>query len=158
MTDRLARVRREFLGINRRNHAYLFGYNPRTHYRLVDDKRATKEVLATHGVPTPALLDFVDAGWQLDGLAARLRARDEFVLKPARGTGGAGILVIVGRDGETFRKASGTAVGWRTLAAHSSDVIAGTFSVGSREDALLVEDLVVSEPVLGALSYRGSRS
>jgi len=155
VTGRLARVRREFLGINRRNHAYLFGYNPRTHYRLVDDKRATKELLAAHRVPAPALLDVVEAGWQLDALAARLRTRDQFVLKPARGTGGAGIVVVVGRDGAAFRKASGERVGWRTLAAHGSDVLAGTFSVGGREDALLVEDLVVSEPVLGALSYRG---
>jgi len=155
VTGRFARVRREFLGINRRNHAYLFGYNPRTHYRLVDDKRATKEVLAAHGVPAPALLDVVDAGWQLDALAGRLRPREEFVLKPARGTGGAGIVVVVGRDGGAFRKASGERLDWRTLAAHASDVIAGTFSVGGREDALLVEDLVVSEPVLGALSYRG---
>jgi alpha-L-glutamate ligase-like protein len=152
---RLARVHREFLGLNRRNHGYLFAYNPRTRYHVVDDKRATKEVLATRGVPAPATLDVVEAPWQIAALAARLARRDTFVLKPTRGTGGAGIVVVAGRDGDDWAKASGDAVTWRAIAAHAADVIAGTFSVGGREDVLLVEDLVLAEPTLAAVSYQG---
>ena len=86
MSGRFARMRAAFLGVNRRNHSYLFAHNPRTRYRLVDDKRATKIALAAHAVPTPALLASCEATWQI---GARLRSQldelSEFALKPARG-------------------------------------------------------------------------
>src|SRR5581483_8330869 len=100
MIAALRRVRAEVLGLNRRNHGYLFRYNGRTGYRLVDDKRATKAVLAAHGVPTPAERDACDAQWRVDGLVARLKRTDGFALKPARGAGGAGIVVVTSRDGD----------------------------------------------------------
>jgi alpha-L-glutamate ligase-like protein len=77
------------------------------------------------------------------------------VLKPARGAGGSGIVVIVGRDGARFRKPSGAQLRRRDLEAHACDVIGGAFSPGSRSDLLLVEERVVPEPALGALAYRG---
>ena len=44
MIGRLRRLRAEVLGLNRRNHAYLFAYNPRERHGVVDDKRATKDL------------------------------------------------------------------------------------------------------------------
>ncbi|TMA69121.1 MAG: alpha-L-glutamate ligase-like protein [Deltaproteobacteria bacterium] len=155
MIAALRRIRREMLGLNRRNHGYLFAYNPRTGYRVVDDKQATKAALAAGGVAAPALRHVCDAQWHVRGLAARLAAEREFVLKPARGAGGAGIVVIVDRSGERFVKASGATLGGRDLEAHACDVLAGAYSPGGRSDRLLVEELVVPEPVLGTLSYRG---
>jgi alpha-L-glutamate ligase-like protein len=151
----LRRLRREVLGLNRRNHAYLFAWNPRDGYHVVDDKQATKRVLAAHGVPTPALLRVCEAQWQVAELGAWLAAREDFVLKPARGAGGSGIVVIVGRKGERFHKPSGAELRQRDLEAHACDVIGGAFSPGSRSDLLLVEERVVPEPALGGLAYRG---
>src|SRR5207253_2962361 len=122
-------------------------------YRVVDDKRATKAALAAGGVSAPSLRHVCEAQWHVRGLAARLAAEREFVLKPARGTGGAGIVVVVDRSGERFVKASGATLGARDLEAHACDVLAGAYSPGGRSDQLLVEELVVPEPVLGALSY-----
>ncbi|MFN8543423.1 MAG: alpha-L-glutamate ligase-like protein [Candidatus Binatia bacterium] len=155
MIRRLRRVQREFLGLNRRNHGYLFRYNPRDGHRVVDDKHATKTVLARHGVDAPALLDVRTAVWQVAGLRARLDRLEGFVLKPARGSGGGGILVVVGREGGRFRRASGATMTWPAVAGHAADVIGGGFSPGGREDILLVEELVVAEPILGALAHRG---
>jgi alpha-L-glutamate ligase-like protein len=151
----IQRLRAEMLGLNRRNHAYLFRYNPRNSYRLVDDKRATKAALAVHGVPAPLSRDVCEGQWGVRGLVDRLADAREFAVKPARGAGGAGIVVVVGRDGERYRKASGVLLARSDLAAHACDVVAGVFSVGGREDAVLVEELVVAEPVLGGLAYRG---
>ena len=152
---RLRRLRAEMLGLNRRNHAYLFRYNTPQRSRLVDDKRATKTLLAARGIPAPTLHDTCEAAWQVRGLAARLWERPEFALKPARGAGGAGIVVIVGREGDHFLKASGKGVHRRTLEAHVCDVLAGMYSVGGRQDVLLVEERIVPEPLLAALAYRG---
>ena len=155
MIGRLRRVRAEVLGLNRRNHAYLFGYNPREAYRLVDDKRATKAALTRGGVPTPGLLAACDVQWGVRALGARLAAAEDFVLKPARGAGGAGIVVIVAQEAGRFVKASGATLARRDLEAHACDVIAGTYSPGAGGDTLLVEERIVPEPVLGALAFRG---
>jgi len=152
---RLSRLRAAVLGLNRRNHEYLFAYNSRQRYRVVDDKRATKAALAAHGVPAPALHEVCAAQWRVRRLGDRLVDYTDFVLKPARGAGGAGIVVVVGRRDERFVKASGVTLGRRDLEAHACDVIAGAYSAGGREDALLVEQRVVPEPELGALAYRG---
>jgi alpha-L-glutamate ligase-like protein len=152
---RLRRLRREVLGLNRRNHAFLFRYNRPGHYRLVDDKRATKACLADRGVPVPRLYDVCEMQGEVRGLVERLWARPEFVLKPARGAGGAGIVVVVGRAQDCFRKASGATLDRRALEAHACDVVAGVYSIGAREDALLVEQRVVPEPTLAAYAYRG---
>ena len=155
MIRRLARLRAEVLGLNRRNHAYLFAHNPRHGYRVVDDKRATKAALAAAGVPAPALEAVCETQGGVRALGDRLARRSDFVLKPAHGAGGAGIVVIVGRAGDRFVKASGESLSRADLEAHACDVIAGAFSAGPCDDVLLVEERVIAESVLGALAYRG---
>ena len=155
MIATLRRLRAEVLGLNRRNHEFLFVHNSRRRYALVDDKRATKTALARHGVSAPALLHVCETQWDVRKLGDRLMRADAFALKPARGAGGAGIVVVVGRRRERFVKASGTLVGRNDLEAHACDVLAGTFSARGAEDAVLVEERVVADPVLGALAYRG---
>lgn len=155
MIRALRRVHAEVLGLNRRNHAYLFRYNARDRHRLVDDKLATKRALAAHGVPAPALYDLCGTQSGIRDLADRLAGRPDFVVKPARGAGGAGIVVVIGRRGAGFVKASGVVLARRDLEAHGSDVIAGTYSVGGRDDAVVVEERVRADAVLGDVAYRG---
>jgi alpha-L-glutamate ligase-like protein len=152
---RLRRLRAEALGLNRRNHAYLFVHNARERYHVVDDKQATKSALAAHGVPTPALLAACETQSRVRALGDRLAAASDFVLKPARGAGGAGIVVIVGRCERGFLKASGATLGREDLEAHACDVIAGAFSPGGRGDVCLVEERLVAEATLARLAYRG---
>lgn len=155
MTGAIARLADTVLGINRRNHDYLFRFNRRDRFALVDDKIATKERLAAHDVPHPPALETCDAPWRLRELGPRLRGHGRFAMKPARGAGGGGIVVVAGvRDGR-FETAGGRTLGWRELAAHAADILAGVYSMAGREDRVLVEALVVSDPVLGRLSYRG---
>jgi len=148
-------VHREFLGINRRNHDYLFRWNRRDRWALVDDKRETKRVLAQSGLPTPALLAVCEAPWEIAGLRPTLEAAGAFALKPARGAGGSGIVVVVERRGERFVTASGRTLGWRDLTAHAADVLAGVHSMGGRDDALLVEARVAAAPALAAFGWGG---
>jgi alpha-L-glutamate ligase-like protein len=152
---RLARIHREFLGMNRRNHDYLFRWNRRDRWRLVDDKLASKQVLEAHGVPVPPVLDRCDAQYEIAALGRRLATHRDFVLKPARGAGGGGIMIVVDRDEDLFVKASGARLAWGHVAAHVGDILAGVFSMTTREDSLLVETRVVPEPVTGALAFGG---
>lgn len=152
---RVARVRREFLGVNRRNHEYLFRWNRRDRWAVVDDKRATKRVLEAHGVPTPELLGCCDRPSDIESLRPGLEAAGEFALKPARGAGGSGIVVIDGRRGGCWIGAGGRVLSWTDVVVHAMDVLAGVHSMGGREDALLVEARVQPAGVLTRLAGDG---
>jgi alpha-L-glutamate ligase-like protein len=64
-------------------------------------------------------------------------------------------MIIVERDEDAFVKASGARLGWRHVAAHVGDILAGVFSLSTREDSLLVETRVVPEPVTAAIAFGG---
>ncbi len=149
------RLRTEALGLNRRNQAYMIPYNPRSLFALVDQKRLTKERLSAAGIPVPATLGGASMHWQLAGLGRRMSELGDFVIKPGRGAGGAGIVVVTGRRGEWFIKASGKMVSLTDLTDHASDILCGAYSLRSGRDEVILEAKVVPEPVLARVSYRG---
>jgi alpha-L-glutamate ligase-like protein len=151
----LVRLRREALGMNRRNLAYLVPYNPAALFALVDHKPATKRALAAAGIPVPATYAELALHWDLRRLEAVLADLTEFVIKPARGSGGGGVQVIAGRRGSELVKASGATLSLADLAHHCADILAGAFAVGQRADVVLIEHRVKPDAVLGAISYRG---
>ena len=53
LIERLRCVRREALGLNRRNQEFLLRLNPARLVGLVDHKVHAKQVLARHGLPVP---------------------------------------------------------------------------------------------------------
>ena len=95
--------RRGILGINRRNAAYTLAVNDRARYPLVDDKLETKRLCREAGIPVPELLAVASVHHETRGLAERLRAFPAFVVKPARGAMGNGILVLEWRKEALFR-------------------------------------------------------
>ena len=155
MIARLRQLRRNLLGINRRNHDLLFGFNARQRYRVADDKCATKTLLARHGIPTPVLHATCTGHWDVERIGGVLRSLPACVLKPARGAGGAGIVVLTAHMGEAFVTASGHHRPWADLATHITDVLGGVYAGSGLGDALLVEALVRSEATLAALAHQG---
>ena len=82
------------LGVNARNRTLVRRYNLRRYYPLADDKLRTKELLGMHGVPVPRTLDVFSNLVEAAAAPSRLRALTEFVVKPAGGRAGQGILVL----------------------------------------------------------------
>ena len=152
---RLRRLRQEALGMNRRNLVFLVPHNPRRLFAVVDHKPTAKRALAAAGIPTPATYAEIALQWDLRHLVRMLGAHTEFVVKPARGAGGGGVLVIVGRAPAGFVRASGALLSLRDLASHCADILAGAFSLGGRADEVLLEARVHPDAVLGAVSFRG---
>jgi alpha-L-glutamate ligase-like protein len=153
--DRLRRLRRDALGMNRRNLDFLVPYNPPGLFAVVDYKPGTKRRLAAAGIPVPATYVELARQWDLRRLDAILAGRDAFVVKPARGAGGGGVVVVAARAGDGFVKASGAAVSLADLAAHCSDILAGAYARSTHSDEVLIEYRVQADGVLGAMSYRG---
>jgi len=152
---RLRQVRREALGLNRRNQEYLVFLNPPHLVALVDHKLRTKEVLARHQLPVPANFGCYTRQRDLGALARDAQQRAEFVLKPARGAGGEGVVVIVGRRAGRLVKSSGASLRVMDLVAHGADIIAGAFSLSQARDDALLEYRLRPEPTLAAFSPGG---
>jgi alpha-L-glutamate ligase-like protein len=138
MLDGLRRL--GILGINRRNVSYTMKCNHRRHYPLVDDKLATKRLCEKAGIPVPRLLAVARHHFEMRGLLPALAHRDSFVLKPARGAMGNGILLVFGRKRDRFLCAGGREYSRDEFLYHASGIISGLYSLAGRMDAAMVEE------------------
>lgn len=143
------------LGLNERNADFIMPYNPRQHYPLVDDKRLTKALAIRAGIAVPKLYGVLEIEHQINGLPAVLAPHEEFVIKPAHGSGGEGILVIVGQVNGRYRKANGLLVDEEELGYHISNILSGMYSLGGRPDCALIEYRVDFDPIFADVSYQG---
>jgi alpha-L-glutamate ligase-like protein len=143
------------MGMNRRNISYISRYNPRDRYPLVDDKLKSKVVAEKARLRVPKLLHVVETQHDIEGIEARLKDLSEFVIKPARGSGGKGIVVIIGRDGDQYVKSSGARLTLQDVKRHVTNILSGLHSLGGRPDVVIIEALVKISPYFSAISYEG---
>jgi len=154
---KLAKRLRELgvLGINERNAEYTLRYNQRHLYPLVDDKALTKDLAQKAGIAVPELYHTVEIERQVKELPDILQRYPDFVIKPAQGSGGDGIVVIAGRRKGMYRKASGSLVTQDELQHHVSNILSGLYSLGGQSDKALIEYLVKFDPVFEDITYLG---
>ena len=143
------------LNMNRRNVDYISRYNERSSYPLVDNKLKTKLVVAEYGVKTPKLLQIVRQQHEISHFREMAEDLEGFAIKPAKGSGGKGITVITGRDGDDYIKASGSRVDSSFLERHLTNILAGLYSLAGTPDVAIVENLVESAPSLAKYSHQG---
>lgn len=143
------------LGINGRNSRYTLRYNPRRFYSLVDDKLETKRLARVAGIAVPELYRVVEIHRQIRDLPKLLARHSDFVVKPSRGSAGDGILVIVGRAKNGYRKANGTILSPEELAHHMANILSGMYSLGGQPDVALIEYRVRPHRVFDDVSYQG---
>ncbi len=145
---------RRILGINARNLLYVHRLNPRRHFPLADDKVRTKSALQAAGVPVPETLAIFSNLLEVSAAQAALREAEEFVIKPASGRQGGGIVIVAGHDGTHFRRAGGAALPWEDLRRAMGDILFGVHSVG-QADRVLVERRIRPHAGLGYLAAMG---
>jgi len=143
------------IGIGQRNADYVLMHNPREFYPRVDDKLITKKLAIAAGLPVPELYAVVREEHEIAELHEKIKTRDSFVVKPAHGSGGDGILVIHGRRGDKYRRANGALMPRDEFEHHLSNGLSGLFSLGGQPDHLLVEYCVQFDPVFERVSYKG---
>jgi alpha-L-glutamate ligase-like protein len=143
------------VGLNERNADYVLMHNQRKFYPRVDDKLLTKQLAIEAGLPVPELYAVVREEHQIAELHDKLKPHDSFVVKPAHGSGGDGILVITGRRGEKYRRSNGHLMSREDFEHHLSNGLSGLFSLGGQPDHLLVEYCVQFDPIFDQVSYKG---
>ena len=143
------------MGIGQRNADYVLIHNPRKFYPRVDDKLITKRLAIEAGLPVPELYAVVSEEHQIAELHDKLKPHDQFVVKPAHGSGGDGILVISGRRGDKYRRSNGNLMPREEFEHHLSNALSGLFSLGGHPDHLLIEYCVQFDPIFDQVSYKG---
>jgi alpha-L-glutamate ligase-like protein len=143
------------LGLNRRNGDYILKRNQRRFFPLVDDKVLCKSRLQERGLAVPELIAIAKYMQQASHVAELIGDKSEFVIKPAHGSGGDGILIIKDRKSDYFVNSDGHLVQQADLKHHLTNVISGLYSLGGQPDAAMFESLVHFDPAFSNLTYLG---
>lgn len=143
------------LGMNARNVEFIGKYNDRSLYPLVDNKLKTKRLAQEAGISTPNLFFTLSRQHDVAILQEKIEGLDAFVIKPSRGSGGKGILVIKSRVEDKFVKANGDLISLDVLKRHVTNILAGLYSLGGNQDVAIFEDLIIADTLLKSYSYQG---
>ena len=147
--------RRGVMGINQRNGDYVLAYNDRRLYPLVDDKIRTKKLALDAGIQVPDMYGIIDTEQGISKLQHIVETHGDFVIKPAQGAGGDGIMVISDRFEGYYRGASGRMISPEELEFHISGIISGIYSLGGHRDRALIEYRVRSTDLFDRISIGG---
>ncbi|KPJ92251.1 MAG: hypothetical protein AMJ53_09760 [Gammaproteobacteria bacterium SG8_11] len=144
----------QVLSMNERNLHYVYPHNQRSDYPVADNKLLTKDIVRELGVPTPQTFFAYSYFYELRNLQADLQQYTDFVIKPASGSGGGGIIVIAGRQGDCWTSVGGTLYTLQDLRKHITDIIFGVYSFGLHDQAI-IESRVVQHSEIDLLSPFG---
>jgi alpha-L-glutamate ligase-like protein len=142
------------LGMNLRNAGYIMACNARSAFPLVDDKVQTKRLAEKFGIPGPKLYHVIENHGSIAELPERLKELREFVLKPARGSGGSGIILVRDRRDEGFVTQSGQIISWDDFAYHIASILSGIYSLEGTEDTAIIESLIHPDPIFRDVTYQ----
>ncbi len=146
------------LGLNQRNAELIMKFNPRRLYPRVDDKVLTKKLALEAGMAVPELYGLISSQSEVRNLKQIVESRDSFVIKPAHGSGGDGILVIAGQSHRrcgSYRMINRLLMTESELRHHVSNIVSGQYSLSGNPDTALIEYCVKFDPIFTELSYQG---
>lgn len=143
------------LALNDRNANYIMRRNPRRLYPLVDNKILCKNRLIEHGIGVPELLGEISSQYEAGHMEKRLAGLSEFVIKPASGSGGDGIVVISGRQRAGWMSSGGRLLSIADLQYHVAGILAGMYSLGGQPDSAMIEALIHPDPILKRIAPEG---
>jgi alpha-L-glutamate ligase-like protein len=150
--------RSEILGMNARNHVYQSRYNKQKSKKISSSKLLTKSLLKKKKLGVPKLYRMFSSEQSVDKYDFT-RLPESFVVKPAAGLGGEGILVI-DRSQETEE------ISWITvdkqvvtvddLKLHIKDILAGKYSMFDLPDKAFIEERARVHPSFSDISFQGT--
>ena len=143
------------MGINRRNADYVLKYNKRHLYPIVDDKIITKERAIAAGIHVPEMYGIISTEKEIEKFSEIIGDRNDFVIKPAQGAGGDGILVIADKFEGRYKTVSGKIVSQEDIEHQLSSILTGLYSLGGHRDRALIEYRVTPDQIFKSISYEG---
>jgi len=145
------------LGMNSRNLEYIRPCNLRKAKRLADNKIFSKKILKKAGIPVPQMIAKISTIKELENFDWDLLP-SSFALKPNRGLGGEGILVVYGKKKDrpdTWIKADSSLVTIEDLKNHIRNIIDGSFSLANTPDIAFFEERLQLLKLFKPYAYKG---
>jgi alpha-L-glutamate ligase-like protein len=144
------------LGLNARNRLFSYPYNKARGKSIASSKIKTKRIFKKADIPVPKLYakfanprQIADFNW--DSLPS------SFALKPNKGLGGNGIIVIKKRtkDKKGWLTITKKEVAVEDLKLHAKDILEGAYSIGNVPDIAFIEEFIGRHKAFKKYSYRG---
>ncbi|MCX6761706.1 MAG: RimK/LysX family protein [Candidatus Moranbacteria bacterium] len=148
---------RGVLGMNSRNLEYIRPLNRTSAKRLADNKLLSKRILKKNDIAVPALISQIKTLEDLDNFDWQ-KLPDSFVLKPNRGFGGEGIIVIYGRKknrADAWIKADGSIVTIDDLKNHTRNILDGSYSLSGIPDTAFFEERLKLLKLFKPYAFKG---
>ena len=151
----------DILGLNARSQLYTYKFNKPGHKKIANSKLLTKKYLQHAGVTVPAIYaKYKNANKAITFDYSKLS--DSFALKPSRGLGGEGIVVVKKRaeenpsDGGAWITTQRTKVTSEDLKLHILDILEGAYSLDGEPDIAYIEEYVGRHKAFRKYAYRGT--
>lgn len=139
-------VSKNILGMNARNFLFINKYNSSEAKKIADDKLETKRILSENGIPTPKLLQEFYSREALRSFDWSSLPEKGFVIKPARGYGGLGILPVRKfKDGNAYINEN-LSYSTQQLESHILDIFEGAYSLKFLPDFAFIEERILLHP------------
>lgn len=142
------------LGINARNLHYVSRYNNSDAKKFADDKLYTKQFLQSRNIGVAKLYQVIKNYQELQNLNL-LTLPQKFVVKPNRGYGGEGIMVISGRKGNNFIAVNGDVLAVEELFYHCIDILDGKYAISGTHDKVIIEEFLESHESFNSIVPEG---
>ncbi|MDP3982716.1 MAG: sugar-transfer associated ATP-grasp domain-containing protein [bacterium] len=148
-------VSQNVLGMNARNYLYIGRYNTPLGIKVADNKLLTKRLLAENNLPTAKLLHLFDSSNSVRNFDWSSLPDAGFVIKPARGYAGAGIISIKRFHGESFVTVFNKRLKRNDLETHILDILDGAHSLQNVSDSAIIEERIKLHPFFRKLVQIG---
>lgn len=147
---------KQFLTKNERNAVYL--RKNKSEARIIaDNKLKTKKILEESDINVPRLIKIFRSLRTLEKFKWE-RLEGNFVIKPASGFGGDGILIIRrrGKYAGDFVKMDGSIISSVDLKMHCQEILAGKYSLHGTADSVIVEERIKIHPMFLSITKAGT--
>jgi alpha-L-glutamate ligase-like protein len=145
------------LGMNARNLEYVRPLNRRRAREIADNKLLSKRILRKHDLPVPKLIATIRTHEELEAFDWS-SLPGSFALKPNRGFGGEGIIVVYGRKKnreDAWVKANGGIIAVDDLQSHIRNILDGSFSLTNTPDIAFFEERLTLLKLFKPYAYKG---
>ena len=153
------------LGLNARTQLFAYHYNTRNGKKIADSKILTARILKSAGIAHPKIYKkFTSPKGVMEFNWGSLP--HQFALKPSRGMGGEGIIVVKRRITNKQITQSTNDPVWVTtnkervtiddLKLHTLDILEGAYSMGNIPDVAFIQEYVGRAKAFRRWAYRGT--
>lgn len=147
------------LGINNRVGRYILRHNKRKNYPLVDNKVLTAQRAEAWGIATPENYLVVENYGFLKKLDVKLQQYSSFVIKPAKGSQGNGIIVVkeIVRENDRvlYRRSNDKLMDIEEVKHHISGILSGLYSLSGQNDMAIIQAKIDKHPIFDNYSFGG---